>query len=41
MVSARRFRELGAASSAQDIAPLERVDTAPRPLKEVIRPVVK
>ena len=33
LVSARRFRELGAASSAADIAVLEPVEKAPRSLK--------
>jgi len=33
LVSARRFRELGAASAALDIAPVEPVEKAPRSLK--------
>src|ERR671934_1259099 len=33
LVSARRFRELGAASAAVDIAPVEPVEKAPRTLK--------
>jgi DNA recombination protein RmuC len=33
LVSARRFRELGAASAAVDIAPVEPVEKAPRSLK--------
>jgi DNA recombination protein RmuC len=41
LVSARRFKELGAASSSQDIEALEPVDKTPRSLKDPIRRVAE
>jgi DNA recombination protein RmuC len=41
LVSARRFRELGAASSAQDIGVVEPVEKAVRPLKVLDIAVLK
>lgn len=41
LVSARRFQELGAAPSSQDIPVLEPMDKTPRPLKEPVRRVVE
>lgn len=41
LVSARRFRELGAASGATEIDIVDAVEKAPRQLKDSIRPVAK